>query len=95
MFVGIDSTRIYIDDELGKQTRGGFAIGGLSDQNKTLGSQFFNISPDASGTVESQPRILWYPLKNAFLAGQVKVEGPDSVGTNSTATGFESKAKGS
>ena len=95
MFVGIDSTRIYIDDELGKQTRGGFAIGGLSDQNKTLGSQFFNISPDASGTVESQPRILWYPLKNAFLAGQVKVEDPDSVGTNSTATGFESKAKGS
>jgi len=26
---------------------------------------------------------MWYPLKNAFLAGQVIIEYPDRVGENS------------
>lgn len=95
MFVGIDSTRIYIDDSAVKQSRGGFAIGGLSDQTKNPTANFFNINTDATGIINpSEARILWYPLKEAFLAGKVLIESPDSVGTNSWASGFESKSIG-
>lgn len=37
---------------------------------------------------------MWYPKKEAFITGRVLVESPDSVGTNSLATGYESKAVG-
>jgi len=89
-----DSTRIYIDDT-GKGSKGGFAIGGLSTQTKGLGANFFDVSTDATGIINpSQKRVVWYPIKNAFLAGKVLIESPDSVGENSVATGFESKSKG-
>lgn len=95
LFVGIDSTRIYIDDSLTKQSRGGFAVGGLSDQTKNPTANFFNINTDATGIINpSEARILWYPLKEAFLAGRVLIESPDSVGTNSWASGYESKSIG-
>ncbi len=93
--VSDDSVRIYIDDAA-KSVKGGFAIGGF-DNSKGEGNNvnFFNVSTDANDTINpSEPRILWYPLKNAFLTGQVLIELSDSVGTNSTATGFESKAVG-
>ena len=87
-----DSTRIYVNDQV-KGAKGGFAVGGLSG---TKGSNhFFDVSTDATGVVNpSQNRVLWYPLKNAFLAGRVLIENPDSVGENSFASGYESKAKG-
>jgi len=93
--VSNDSVRIYINDGA-KGPKGGFAIGGF-DQTKGSGANvnFFNVSTEASDTIDpSEPRILWYPLKNAFLTGQVLIELSDSVGVNSTATGFESKAVG-
>jgi len=87
-----DSARIYIDDS-GKGTKGGFAVGGLSGTKSD--NNFFNVSTDATGIINpSQNRVLWYPLRNAFLVGRVLVEHPDSVGTNSFASGYESKAKG-
>jgi hypothetical protein len=92
--VSSDSIRLFIDTTLTKSRKGGFAIGGF---NKAKGSNasFFNVSPDPTGTVKpSQNRILWYPLKNAFLTGRVLAESKDSVGENSFASGFESKAKG-
>jgi hypothetical protein len=95
MYIGQDSARIYIDTDNTKSSRGGFAIGGLADQQKGISQNFFNVTTDASGIINpSQPRILWYPLKNAFLTGQVIIQHPDSVGTNSMSTGYESKAKG-
>ena len=87
-----DSTRVYVDDS-GKGSKGGFAVGGISGAKGS--SNFFDISIDATGTITpSQNRVLWYPIKNAFIAGKVLVESPDSVGTNSFATGYESKARG-
>lgn len=96
MFVAHDSTRIYIDDSItSKDINGGFAIGGLKNQLKHKKSNFFNIETKSNYIINpSQPRILWYPLKNAFLVGQVLIENPDSVGTNSFSSGYESKAEG-
>ncbi len=90
-----DSTRVYVNN-FSKGLRGGFAIGGY-DFGKGRGvTDYFNVDPGSSiGVIDpSQPRILWYPQKEAFMTGRVLVESPDSVGTNSLATGFESKAVG-
>jgi len=89
-----DSARIYINNSMTKGARGGFAVGGLS-QTKVGKTSFFNIETNNTSIIyPSQARILWYPLKNAFLVGQVIVEKPDSVGTNSMSSGYESKAIG-
>jgi hypothetical protein len=88
-----DSVRVYIDDQ-SKAVKGGFAIGGF-DETKAGGNSFFDVNTSSAGTVNpSENRILWYPVKNAFLTGKVLIEKPDSVGENSFASGFESKAKG-
>ena len=96
MFVAPDSTRFYIDSEFtGKGNKSGFAIGGLTGFKSGAEVNYFNISTDTTAFIDpSEARILWYPTKNAFLVGQVLIEDPDSVGTNSMATGFESKAIG-
>jgi len=93
--VNSDSVRIYIDSNPAtKKVKGGFAVGGY-DMTKGTNTNFMNVNTDASGIINpSQNRILWYPLKNAFLTGRVLVEDKDSVGTNSFASGYESKAKG-
>gem|GEM_PF-230012 len=88
-----DSVRIYIDDQA-KAVKGGFGIGGF-DESKAGGKSFFDVNTSSAGIITpSENRILWYPLKNAFLTGRILVENPDSVGENSFASGFESKAKG-
>ena len=91
-----DSVRIYLDSTTAKSRKGGFAIGGFTPGKAGEEEQFFSVSTanEASVINPSQARILWYPYKEAFLAGRVLVESPDSVGTNSVATGFESKAIG-
>ncbi|MCD4829817.1 MAG: tail fiber domain-containing protein [Candidatus Cloacimonetes bacterium] len=91
-----DSVRIYLEEEDPVRTsRGGFAIGGVGSTTRTS-DYYFNL--DRSLTPEiidpSQPRMLWYPAKEANRMGRVLVESPDSVGTNSLATGYESKAVG-
>jgi hypothetical protein len=91
-----DSVRIYIDDKegSGKGKKGGFAVGGF-DLTKGGNANFLNVEIDSSGVIKpSNNRILWYPLKNAFLTGKVLVESKDSVGENSFSSGFESKSKG-
>ncbi len=95
MFLAPDSARIYIDADPLKGSRGGFAVGGLSDQGKLGANTFLNISPNSDEIINpSEPRILWYPLKNAFLAGQVLIESVNDVGENSLAIGYETKASG-
>ena len=95
MHVSPDSVRINIGDPGGKGLRGGFAIGGF-DFGKGVTRDYFKINDDINVDVvnPSQPRILWYPQKEAFLTGRVLVESSDSVGTNSFASGYESKAVG-
>ncbi|MCX6328321.1 MAG: tail fiber domain-containing protein, partial [Bacteroidia bacterium] len=91
--VSDDSIRLYIDNT-GKGTKGGFAVGGF-DMTKGIKGNFLNISTDATGVINpAQNRILWYPLKNAFLAGRVLITSSTNVGENSFAVGYEPKAKG-
>ena len=93
-YTGIDSTRIYLKENT-KGIAGGFAVGRYATA-KGGGVDYFNINPSSiPDTINpSEPRILWYPAKEAFLTGRVLIESPDSVGLNSMATGFESKAIG-
>ncbi len=91
-----DSVRIYIDDTdgAGKGKKGGFAVGGF-DLTKNGNASFLNVEIDTIGIINpSKNRIQWYPLKNSFLTGRVLVESKDSVGINSFASGYESKAVG-
>ncbi|MBU0765523.1 MAG: tail fiber domain-containing protein, partial [Bacteroidetes bacterium] len=93
-----DSIRIYIEEDDGSKAganKGGFAVGGFS-LSKDITSDYFNVSGKSSTEiiVPAEPRVLWYPLKEAFLSGKVLIEDVDSVGTNSMATGCESKSIG-
>lgn len=87
----------FMLDETGltKGSRAGFAVGGFSAAKGEF-VDYMNItgSQDAEIINPAEPRILWYPEKEAFLAGRVLVEHTDSVGTNSWASGFESKSIG-
>jgi hypothetical protein len=90
-----DSTRIYLNDTETKAKKGGFAIGGF-DKAKGSNASFLNVATDATGIINpSQNRLLWYPIKNSFLVGRVRIGTPDSVGVNSFVSGYESKARGS
>jgi hypothetical protein len=93
--VNPDSIRIYIDtNPTTKKLKGGFAVGGY-DMTKGSKVDYLNVAADETGIINpSQNRILWYPLKNAFLTGKVLITSPANVGVNSFATGFESRAKG-
>jgi len=93
--VSEDSVRVFIDNNpLTKSKKGGFAVGGY-DMSKGTIVNFFDVATDTLGKINpSQNRLLWYPQKNAFLTGKVLIERPDSVGVNSFASGYESKAVG-
>ena len=90
-----DSVRIYIDPTPTlNASKGGFAIGGY-DKTKGINDMYLNLTGSSViNTVESSPQILWYPNKKAFLAGNVHIGSPDSVGTYSTALGYKSVAMG-
>ncbi len=90
-----DSVRIYIQDrETGKGSKGGFAVGGY-DPAKGLTGDYFNVSGKTEAEViHGEARVMWYPVKEAFRAGNVLIESKDSVGTNSWASGYKSKAIG-
>ena len=92
-----DSVRVYIKEEntnKDNNKKGGFAIGGYR-LDKTLPEEYFNIyAADTAYTVDTTARILWYPLKEAFLSGKVLIENQNDVGQNSWATGYISKATG-
>lgn len=92
--VSPDSIRMYIDDTESKAAKGGFAVGGFG-MRKGPSGHFLDVATDANGLINpSENRVLWYPLKNAFLTGKVLIQKPDSVGENSFASGYESKAVG-
>jgi len=93
-----DSVRIYINNNpaqtKGSPSRGGFAIGGF-DESKVNPQMFMNVTASSLvGTVPSTAQMVWYPKKEAFLAGRIKIAAPDSVGLNSTSLGYHSMAKG-
>jgi len=93
--VSADSVRIYIDsDPSTKKAKGGFAVGGY-DMTKGITGDYFNVSGRSEAeTINGESRVMWYPFKEAFRSGKVLIESQDSVGTNSWASGFNSKAVG-
>jgi hypothetical protein len=96
MWVTSDSVRVYIDNVPGnKGIRGGFAVGGYDMSKGGVMSKYLNIETESLATVDpAQNRILWYPLKNAFMTGKILIQKGDTVGENSFASGYESKAIG-
>ena len=94
-YVTSDSVRVYIDSNPStKGTKGGFAVGGF-DMTKGTTADYLNVNIDSNKVINpAENRILWYPLKNAFLTGKVLIESSDSIGINSFASGFKSKAIG-
>jgi hypothetical protein len=93
--VSADSVRIYIDSNPEtKNARGGFAVGGF-DMTKGITGDYFNVSGRSEAeTINGESRVMWYPDKEAFRSGKVLIESKDSVGTNSWASGYNSKAVG-
>jgi hypothetical protein len=91
-----DSTRIYIDSASTKSRLGGFAVSGrTSTKSGYVPDDYFNISAGISADViPSDARVVWYPKKEAFLAGRVEVLSSNDVGLNAFATGYHSMAKG-
>jgi len=90
-----DSVRIYIDNTPSKGAKGGFAIGGFDGSKGILKNYYMNVSgTNMVDTVKGSPQVLWYPNKNAFLAGNVWIGDVDSVGKYSTALGYRSIAYG-
>ncbi|MBI5218118.1 MAG: hypothetical protein HY958_04230 [Bacteroidia bacterium] len=87
---------VYVEDTSSakSQSRGSFAVSGKSSSKSAGVNNYFKISPSNSPDTVRGARILWYPKKEAFYTGNVLIEHPDSVGANSMATGFKSKAKG-
>ncbi len=89
LVVNPDSTRIYLNEDINNN---GFAVKGI---NAGGIKDYLNVSVDTTEIINpSQSRILWYPTKEAFLTGKVLIEDKDSVGVNSFASGYESKAVG-
>jgi hypothetical protein len=93
--ISADSVRVYIDsDPEAKKLKGGFAVGGY-DMTKGVLGDYFNVSGKSEAEViNGEPRVLWYPAKEAFRSGNVLIESKDSVGLNSWASGYRSKAIG-
>lgn len=58
-------------------------------------SNYLNIETNTTGIIDpAVNRILWYPLKNAFLTGNILITDVSDVGENSFASGYQSLAKG-
>lgn len=89
-----DSTVVFIND-LTKGKVGGFAVSGRSP-TKAGFNNYFNVSGENTPITinPSESKVVWFPRKEAFWAGRVLIEDPDSVGFNSVAFGFEAMAKG-
>lgn len=96
MRVTADSVRVYINaDDANKGIKGGFAVGGYNRTKAANDKIYHYISGSSSvDVVEDASQIMWYPRKEALLAGNIHVGSVDSVGQNSTAMGYRSVAMG-
>ena len=96
LLIDSDSTRVYIDEANdSKAAKSGFAVAGKSASKAGETRNLFNIDLTKNAeTLDSVNRIYWYPSKNAFMAGNLKVDSAAQVGTNSFNAGFQNTAKG-
>ncbi len=96
MTVVSDSIRFYLREP--SDSRGvarSFSMG-TSSSARNAYEEYVTVSPEdaVNSTINGKPMVLWYPLKEAFRVGNVLITSPDSVGTNSMASGYQSKAIG-
>ncbi|MBO7146114.1 MAG: tail fiber domain-containing protein, partial [Salinivirgaceae bacterium] len=108
--INTDSTRFYInggssakgnfgvdgreDGAKEGNSTAGFAVSGR-DGSKGTANNLFGINLDQTAEViNNENRILWYPQRNAFMAGNLKVDSAAQVGTNSFNAGFQNIASG-
>jgi hypothetical protein len=91
-----DSIRMYINDNPPSKpgTKGGFAIGGFTENKGSMPRYLSLYGYSTVDTIYNASQILWYPRKEAFMAGNIDIENPDSVGKNSFSTGYKNKAIG-
>ena len=95
--VATDGTLVHFDgpdnQDNSKVLRSGFVVTGRSATKGT--NEYFNIDAahDAK-VINNENRVYWYPEKNAFMAGNLKVESAAQVGTNSFNAGFQNRASG-
>lgn len=91
-----DSIRMYINDNPPSKSgkKGGFAIGGFGSE-KSSGKKYLSLYGYSTvDTIFNASQILWYPKKEAFMAGNIDISDPDSVGRNSFSTGYKNRAIG-
>ena len=90
-----DSIRMYINNlPAGKGTKGGFAIGGFGGTKGSDKKYLSLYGANTIDTISNASQILWYPNKEAFMAGRITIVHPDSVGRNSFSTGYKNMAIG-
>ena len=88
-------THISFEEDNNNSPESGFAVSGRVTTKSGTENQYFSISPDDTAIViNDEPKVTWYPNKNAFWAGQLVVNSPYDVGTNSLAVGYHPKAQG-
>ena len=91
--VGTEGTQVQFDTDASKVLRSGFVVKGRSNTKGT--NDYFNIdATQTAKTLNGVNRVYWYPEKNAFMAGNLKVDSAAQVGTNSFNAGFQNKAIG-
>ena len=90
-----DSTRVYISESETKGRLGGFAVSGRTSNKEGLLNDYFNISGTKTAEqILNESRVMWYPEKSAFLAGELNIPSSDSVGEFSMALGYRNNAIG-
>jgi hypothetical protein len=96
MTVTPDSIRFYINNNpaKGAASKSGFAVGGF-DATKGKEKKYLSLfGASTVDTITNASQILWYPQKEAFLAGKIDILNPDSVGRNSFSMGYKNMAIG-
>ena len=92
--VSTTSTKVHFDGGNSKAARSGFLVTGRT-ATKGSANEYFNIdaAKDAK-VINNENRVYWYPEKNAFMAGNLRVSNAAQVGTNSFNAGYQNIASG-
>ncbi len=90
-FTDVDSTKVIIPKE-STGIQGGFAVLGSTEEGNE--ENIFDVSTGVVESINKENRMLWYPQKNAFMAGYLNVPSANSVGINSFNVGYNCIASG-
>ena len=88
-----EGVRVYVDTATSwSPCRSGFTVGGFG---MPWNRDYFHVSGSPGiRMLNGENGMMWYPEKNALLAGHLVVENGDSVGANSISMGYNAKSYG-